>query len=283
MLLGRKIGVSAFATSSLLFKRKIINQPKCYLCGEANETISHLFIQCSVMHKLFCLKFCRLMQTLPFRNGKRVGLLLILKFLIIVDKICRIRNYLRVGQVQHVNLSIHTIQERIRSYSFILIERSAPQNSHNQFNQITTNIPRGWNFIIFSDGGYDLCSCNAGWGVAIFNSLFYLIHTDNGFISGCPNAEAAELEDMNKALSFATKKKLSNVLFVSGCQNVVKFLKGKTDCILGTNYQLARVCRAKFCHLLSTLADVIWISRKANTIAHNLACKGRRDFCIISS
>lgn len=111
------------------------------------------------------------------------------------------------------------------------------------------------------------------------NNLGLLICSDFGYICGCPNAEAAELEGSRHALSFASTRNLSNVVFVYDCINVLDFIKGKKDCILWTNYQLALISRNVFCSLLFSCTDFVWVPRHTNTAAHALACKGRIIGC----
>lgn len=61
------------------------------------------------------------------------------------------------------------------------------------------------------------------------NSSGSFIHSNYGFISERLDAEAAELEAMSQALSYATTKCSCNILFISDCSNVVNFPKGHTE------------------------------------------------------
>lgn len=56
----------------------------------------------------------------------------------------------------------------------------------------------------------------------IFNALGLLYYSNKGIlISECSNAKSAELESTHHAIIYAPTKKISNMLFVADCLNVV--------------------------------------------------------------
>lgn len=101
-------------------------------------------------------------------------------------------------------------------------------------------------------------------------SIIHLIscHVNNGFIAGCEDAEAAELEVLLQALLYATNRKLSNIIFVSNCLRIVNFIKGNDSCILWMNYHLAQKCPILYRKLLISTVGIFWISRELNEVAH---------------
>lgn len=93
-------------------------------------------------------------------------------------------------------------------------------------------------FIICCDRSYDSSSNAGGWGMIIFDALGLFYYSNKGYFSECSNAKEAELESPQHFIIYASANKISNMLLVSDCLNIVNFIKGKKDCTLW-NYQLA--------------------------------------------
>lgn len=131
----------------------------------------------------------------------------------------------------------------------------------------------------------------AGFSLYLYmqdEKLLFIVHVDiyvlltMVYIAGCEDGEVAKLEALRHVLLFATARKLSNVLFVSDCINVVKFIEGNNECILWTNFLLVLKCRILFNQLLNYSADIMWVFMKCNVVAHTLACNGRKIMCTSS-
>lgn len=132
------------------------------------------------------------------------------------------------------------------------------------------------------DGRFQPLSLHAGWEIVVYSSCGHLCAANNGYIAECEDGEVAKLEALRHVLLFATARKLSNVLFVSDCINVVKFIEGNNECILSTNFLLVLKCRILFNQLLNYSADIMWVFMKCNVVAHTLACNGRKIMCTSS-
>lgn len=196
---------NVFPTTSLLFRRNIINQAVCYFCGANEETCTHLFLRCPIAKAIIFELLNINTDSIPFASGKDFnvyciylhhqfkedGLLLILKLLVIVEGTWNQKNSIRLGIT--ADLDIHT---------FI-------------------------NSLVCFDGSFNSDLDRGGWGFIIFDNSGCVKFSNHGHLAQCQNAEVAELESFHQALQAVSRGKLTNVVFISDCLNVVNFIKKK--------------------------------------------------------
>lgn len=96
-----------------------------------------------------------------------------------------------------------------------------PQAKVINKNQIWTN------YLVCFDGSFNSDLDRGGWGFIIFDNSGCVKFSNHGHLAQCQNAEAAELESFHQALQAVSRGKLTNVVFISDCLNVVNFIKKK--------------------------------------------------------